>query len=96
MYIHDSEIKAIINDVNEVVENVKEAKKDAQRGQNGLGVFNGLENEDDLKIEHLQGCIGDVSYELDNMQEKLQAMGRVLSSLIDNAEYEEIMKKILT
>lgn len=88
-----TEIKAIASDVDDAVSNITEAMRDAQRGQNGLSMYDGLEDEDDKKIEHLQGCINDVTYELDNTRDKLRIIENALLKLVDDVEYEKLMSK---
>jgi hypothetical protein len=88
-----TEIKAIASDVDDAVSNITEAMRDAQRGQNGLSMFDGLEDEDDKKIEHLQGCINDVTYELDNTRDKLRLIESALLKLVDDVEYENLIAK---
>lgn len=88
-----TEIKAIASDVDDAVSNITEAMRDAQRGQNGLSMYDGLEDEDDKKIEHLQGCINDVTYELDNTRDKLRFIENALLKLVDDVEYEKLMSK---
>lgn len=88
-----TEIKAIASDVDDAVSNITEAMRDAQRGQNGLDMFDGLEDEDDKKIEHLQGCINDVTYELDNTRDKLRLIENALLKLVDDVEYENLIAK---
>lgn len=87
------EITAISKDVADTVSNITEAMRDAQRGQNGLDMFDGLEDEDDKKIEHLQGCINDVTYELDNTRDKLRIIENALLKLVDDVEYENLISK---
>tara|TARA_B110000503_G_C6972809_1_gene339902 strand:- start:65 stop:352 length:288 start_codon:yes stop_codon:yes gene_type:complete len=85
-----TEIAAINSDVRGVVITIEEAKRDAQRGQNGLDMFDGLEDEDDKKIEHLQGCLNDVTYELDNAKDKLLEIQEYLAKILDEAEMDII------
>ena len=87
-----AEVTAINSDVRDVVVTIEEAKRDAQRGQNNVDMFDD-DDDNDKKLEHLQGCLNDVTFELDNAKEKLLEIQEYLSKIIDEAEMETIRNK---
>jgi esterase/lipase len=90
-----TELEAITSDVIGVISNLETGRRDASDRNNALDMYDGMEDEDDQKINHLQDAIADATHDLDSAKDQLRKVVGYLDTLIEENEIKQIMKNLI-
>lgn len=90
-----TELENITSDVDTVISNLDAAKIEAQRSNDSINLYDGMEDEDDQKISHLQDALTDATHDLDIAKDQLLKVVGYLESLIEDDEIKAIMKNLI-
>ena len=89
------ELEAITSDVDTVISNLEAAKRESQRSNDNLDLYDGMDDEDEQKINHLQDALADATHDLDSAKDQLIKVVGYLERLVEDNEIAEIMKKMI-
>jgi esterase/lipase len=90
-----TELEAITSDVVSVISNLETGRRDASDRNNALDMYDGMEDEDDQKINHLQDALADATHDLDSAKDQLRKVVGYLDTLIEENEIKQIMKNLI-
>ena len=90
-----TELENITSDVDTVISNLDAAKRESQRSNDSLDLYDGMEDEDEQKINHLQDALADATHDLDSAKDQLIKVVGYLERLVEDGEIEAIMKKMI-
>lgn len=90
-----TELEAITSDVDTVISNLEAAKRESQRSNDNLDLYDGMDDEDEQKINHLQDALADATHDLDSAKDQLIKVVGYLERLVEDNEIAEIMKKMI-
>lgn len=90
-----TELEAITSDVDTVISNLEAAKRESQRSNDNLDLYDGMDDEDEQKINHLQDALADATHDLDSAKDQLIKVVGYLERLVEDNEIAEIMKNII-
>lgn len=90
-----TELEAITSDVDTVISNLDAAKRESQRSNDNIDLYDGMEDEDEQKINHLQDALADATHDLDSAKDQLIKVVGYLERLIEDSEIEAIMKNLV-
>lgn len=90
-----TELEAITSDVDTVISNLEAAKRESQRSNDNLDLYDGMDDEDEQKINHLQDALADATHDLDSAKDQLIKVVGYLERLIEDGEIEAIMKNLI-
>ncbi len=94
-YETKTELEAIASDVNGVISNLETGRRDASNRNNALDMYDGMEDEDNQKINHLQDALADATHDLDSAKDQLYLVVSYLEKLVEEDEIKQIMKKLI-
>ncbi len=89
------ELEAITSDVDTVISNLEAAKRESQRSNDNLDLYDGMDDEDEQKINHLQDALADATHDLDSAKDQLVKVVTYLERLVEDNEIAEIMKNMI-
>lgn len=89
------ELEAITSDVDTVISNLEAAKRESQRSNDNLDLYDGMDDEDEQKINHLQDALADATHDLDSAKDQLIKVVTYLERLVEDNEIAEIMKNMI-
>lgn len=89
------ELEAITSDVDTVISNLEAAKRESQRSNDNIDLYDGMDDEDDQKINHLQDALADATHDLDSAKDQLVKVVTYLERLVEDNEIAEIMKNMI-
>lgn len=89
------ELEAITSDVDTVISNLEAAKRESQRSNDNLDLYDGMDDEDEQKINHLQDALADATHDLDSAKDQLIKVVGYLERLVEDNEIAEIMKNMI-
>lgn len=90
-----TELEAITFDVIGVISNLETGRRDASDRNNALDLYDGMEDEDDQKINHLQDALADATHDLDSAKDQLRKVVGYLETLVEENEIKQIMKNMI-
>ena len=90
-----TELEAITSDVDTVISNLEAAKRESQRSNDNLDLYDGMDDEDEQKINHLQDALADATHDLDSAKDQLIKVVGYLERLIEDGEIGAIMKNLI-
>lgn len=90
-----TELENITSDVDTVISNLDAAKRESQRSNDSLDLYDGMEDEDEQKINHLQDALADATHDLDSAKDQLIKVVGYLERLVEDGEIEAIIKKLI-
>ena len=90
-----TELEAITSDVNCVISNLETGRRDASNRNNALDMYDGMDDEDNQKINHLQDALADATHDLDTAKDQLYLVVGYLEKLVDENEIKQIMKNLI-
>jgi hypothetical protein len=90
-----TELEAITSDVVSVISNLETGRRDASDRNNALDMYDGMEDEDDQKINHLQDALADATHDLDSAKDQLRKVVGYLETLVEENEIKQIMKNLI-
>jgi len=90
-----TELEAITSDVDTVICNLEAAKREAQRSNDNIDLYDGMEDKDEQKINHLQDALADATHDLDSAKDQLLKVVGYLERLVEDGEIEAIMKNLV-
>jgi outer membrane murein-binding lipoprotein Lpp len=90
-----TELEAITSDVDTVICNLDAAKREAQRSNDNIDLYDGMEDEDEQKINHLQDALADATHDLDSAKDQLRKVVGYLETLVEENEIKQIMKNLI-
>ena len=90
-----TELEAITSDVDTVISNLEAAKRESQRSNDNLDLYDGMDDEDEQKINHLQDALADATHDLDSAKDQLVKVVTYLERLVEDNEIAEIMKNMI-
>lgn len=90
-----TELENITSDVDTVISNLDVAKRESQRSNDSLDLYDGMEDEDEQKINHLQDALADATHDLDSAKDQLIKVVGYLERLVEDSEIEAIMKNMI-
>jgi outer membrane murein-binding lipoprotein Lpp len=90
-----TELENITSDVDTVISNLEAAKRESQRSNDNLDLYDGMDDEDEQKINHLQDALADATHDLDSAKDQLVKVVTYLERLVEDNEIAEIMKNMI-
>lgn len=90
-----TELENITSDVDTVISNLDAAKRESQRSNDNIDLYDGMEDEDEQKINHLQDALADATHDLDSAKDQLIKVVGYLERLVEDSEIEAIMKNMI-
>ena len=90
-----TELEAITSDVNCVISNLETGRRDASNRNNALDMYDGMDDEDNQKINHLQDALADATHDLDTAKDQLYLVVGYLEKLVEENEIKQIMKNLI-
>ena len=90
-----TELEAITSDVNSVISNLETGRRDASNRNNALDMYDGMDDEDNQKINHLQDALADATHDLDTAKDQLYLVVGYLEKLVEENEIKQIMKNLI-
>jgi len=94
-YEAKTELEAITSDINSVISNLETGRRDASDRNNALDMYDGMEDEDEQKINHLQDALADATHDLDSAKDQLYLVVGYLEKLVEEDEIKQIMKNLI-
>ena len=89
------ELEAITSDVDTVISNLEAAKRESQRSNDNIDLYDGMDDENEQKINHLQDALADATHDLDSAKDQLVKVVTYLERLVEDNEIAEIMKNMI-
>ena len=90
-----NELEYIASDVDTVISNLEAAKRESQRSNDNIDLYDGMDDEDEQKINHLQDALADATHDLDSAKDQLVKVVTYLERLVEDNEIAEIMKNMI-
>lgn len=90
-----NELENIASDVDTVISNLEAAKRESQRSNDNIDLYDGMDDEDEQKINHLQDALADATHDLDSAKDQLVKVVTYLERLVEDNEIAEIMKNMI-
>ena len=90
-----TELEAITSDVVSVISNLETGRRDASNRNNALDMYDGMDDEDNQKINHLQDALADATHDLDTAKDQLYLVVGYLEKLVEENEIKQIMKNLI-
>lgn len=90
-----TELENITSDVDTVISNLDAAKRESQRSNDNIDLYDGMDDENEQKINHLQDALADATHDLDSAKDQLVKVVTYLERLVEDNEIAEIMKNLI-